>query len=44
MNDLVKGFTRRYGVKTLVRYKVYEVLELVVQHEKPLKSRYGHAR
>ncbi len=34
---LVKGFTSRYGVKTLVYYEVFESVSLAIQRETSLK-------
>ena len=37
-NDLVEGFTKRYGVHTLVYYEAGEDFDSVLQREKQLKS------
>ncbi len=36
-NDVVKGFTKRYGVHTLVWYEVHETLESAITREKSVK-------
>ena len=36
-NDLVEGFTKRYGVHTLVWYEVHEVMESAITREKAVK-------
>ena len=35
--DVVAGFTRRYGVHTLVRYEGHATMESVIEREKALK-------
>ena len=37
-NDLVEGFTRRYGVHTLVWYESHETMESAIIREKALKE------
>ena len=37
-NDLVKGFTKRYGVHRLVWYEVHETMESAIMREKALKK------
>jgi len=37
-NDLVEGFTRRYGVHTLVWYEVHENMESAIRREKTIKE------
>jgi putative endonuclease len=37
-NDLVEGFTRRYGVHTLVWYEVHETMETAIHREKIIKE------
>jgi len=34
---LVKGFTKQYGVKTLVYYEQHETIPLAIQREKNIK-------
>ena len=36
-NDFVEGFTKRYGVHTLVRYEIHETMESAITREKALK-------
>lgn len=36
-NDLVEGFTKRYGVHRLVWYEVHESMESAITREKMLK-------
>ncbi|MCY4528278.1 MAG: GIY-YIG nuclease family protein [Chloroflexi bacterium] len=36
-NDLVEGFTKRYGVQGLVWYEVHESMESAIAREKMLK-------
>ena len=36
-NDLVEGFTKRYGVHTLVWYEVHETMESAIAREKAVK-------
>ena len=42
-NDLVEGFTKRYGVHGLVWYEVHESMESAIAREKMLK-RWKRAR
>jgi len=37
-NDLVEGFTKRYGVHMLVWYEVHETMESAIQREKNIKK------
>ena len=37
-NDLVEGFTRRYGVHALVWYEVHETMENAIVREKTIKE------
>ncbi|MDD5321946.1 MAG: GIY-YIG nuclease family protein [Methylococcales bacterium] len=37
-NDLVEGFTRRYGVHALVWYEVHETMENAIAGEKTIKE------
>ncbi len=37
-NDLVEGFTERYGVHNLVWYELHESMESAIQREKRLKE------
>ena len=37
-NDFVDGFTKRYGVHTLVWYEVHETMESALTREKHLKE------
>ena len=36
-NDLVEGFTKRYGVHSLVWYEVHDTMESAVVREKAIK-------
>jgi putative endonuclease len=36
-NDFVEGFTKRYGVHTLVWYEIHETMESAITREKALK-------
>jgi len=36
-NDLVEGFTKRYGVHCLVWYELHGSMELAIEREKGLK-------
>ena len=36
--DVVEGFTRRYGVHTLVWYEVHESMETAISREKVIKG------
>jgi len=36
-NDMVKGFTRKYNVKTLVYYEIHESAETAITREKKIK-------
>lgn len=37
-NDLVDGFTKRYGVHTLVWYEVHETMQTAIEREKAIKE------
>ena len=37
-NDLVEGFTRRYGIHALVWYEVHETMENAIAREKTIKE------
>ena len=37
-NDAMAGFTKRYGVKTLVRYEVHETRESAFVRERQIKK------
>jgi putative endonuclease len=37
-NDLVEGFTKRYGIHLLVWHEVHESMESAIQREKQLKE------
>ena len=37
-NDLVEGFTKRYGIHDLVWYEVHETMESAIQREKRVKG------
>jgi putative endonuclease len=37
-NDLVEGFSRRYGVHTLVWYEQHESMMAAIQREKAIKE------
>ena len=37
-NDLVEGFTKKYGVHRLVYYEQYQDIELAIQREKQMKK------
>ena len=37
-NDLIEGFTRRYGVHSLVWYETHETMESAISREKRLKE------
>jgi len=37
-NDLVEGFTKRYGVHTLVWYEGHETMESAIAREKAIKE------
>lgn len=37
-NDAVEGFTRRYGVHTLVWYEAHETMESAITREKTIKG------
>ena len=37
-NDLVEGFTKRYGVHTLVWYESHETMEGAIAREKAIKG------
>ena len=36
-NDLIEGFSRRYGTHTLVWYEVHETMESAISREKAIK-------
>ena len=36
-NDMVEGFTKRYGVHTLIWYEVHETMESAITREKAIK-------
>lgn len=37
-NNLVEGFTKRYGVHTLVWYEIHDTMESAIQREKAIKN------
>jgi putative endonuclease len=37
-NDVVEGFTRKYGVHTLVWYELHESMEAAITREKRIKE------
>ena len=37
-NDLVEGFTKKYGVHTLVYYEVHEDMQSAINREKQIKK------
>jgi putative endonuclease len=37
-NDVVEGFTKRYGVHQLVWYEIHESMDSAIQREKRLKE------
>lgn len=37
-NDVVAGFTRRYGVHALVWYEIHETMESAISREKTIKE------
>jgi putative endonuclease len=37
-NDVVEGFTNKYGVHTLVWYEIHECMESAIQREKHIKK------
>ena len=37
-SDLVEGFTKRYGVHTLVWYEVHDTMESAIAREKAIKE------
>lgn len=37
-NDLVEGFTRRYGIHNLVWYELHENMESAISREKTIKG------
>jgi len=37
-NDLVEGFTRKYGVHRLVYYEIYDDIDVAIAREKQLKG------
>lgn len=38
-NNVVEGFTKRYGVHQLVWYELHETLESAIRREKQIKGR-----
>ena len=36
-DEFIEGFTKRYGVKTLVHYEVFDDIRVAIQREKSLK-------
>ena len=43
-NDLVEGFTKRYGVHILVWYEVHETMEGAIMREKAIKEWHRRGR
>ena len=37
-NDLVEGFTKKYGVHTLVWYELYDTMQPAIEREKAIKE------
>lgn len=37
-NNFVEGFTKKYGVHTLVWYELHETMEAAIQREKAIKN------
>ncbi len=37
-NNVIEGFTKKYGVHTLVWYEVHETMESAIQREKTIKN------
>ena len=37
-NDLIEGFTKRYGIHRLVWYELHESMESTIQKEKAIKK------
>lgn len=37
-NNFVEGFTKKYGVHTLVWYELHETMESAIQREKTIKN------
>jgi putative endonuclease len=37
-NDVIDGFTKRYGVHQLVWYELHETMESAIEREKALKN------
>ncbi len=37
-NNLVEGFTKKHGVKTLVYYETYDEISFAIQREKEMKG------
>ncbi len=37
-SDLVEGFNKRYGVRTLVWYEVHDTMERAISREKAIKE------
>jgi putative endonuclease len=36
-DELIEGFTKRYGVKSLVYYEAFDDIRIAIQREKSLK-------
>jgi len=37
-NNVVEGFTQKYGVHTLVWYEMHETMDIAIQREKNIKN------
>jgi len=37
-NNLVEGFTKKYGVHTLVWYELHDTMDSAIQREKAIKN------
>lgn len=37
-NNVVEGFTRKYGVHALVWYEVHDTMDMAIQREKTIKN------